>query len=195
MAQDTELRYMVSTVVSLAQFYQIDKITDTICSLMMDGNDYSDGVGYKYDVQRAPIKAVTSKIVESITRNVVNAGHQFGGTPEELGHLHVHTLDYQTFAGIVRGITTTDGDVVLKSETFIGDITTWLFYHFDGRIDVVVDQRFLLTKQLGPFPQVNNTGYQRGLPRPVHLLPSRGCNQSICIYRRRLPSYLSSRRT
>ncbi|KAK8088157.1 hypothetical protein PG997_003118 [Apiospora hydei] len=130
-AQDPEFSYMVTTVTSLSYFYKIDRITDT------------------YQVQRAPIRAVTLKIVESISRNVVNAGHHLQGIPHELGHLHVHLVDPSTFAALVRGTRETTNDIILRCDRFIGDIIMWLLNHFHGCFEVILRSQLLLKRELG----------------------------------------------
>ncbi|KAK8055341.1 hypothetical protein PG993_000568 [Apiospora rasikravindrae] len=148
-AQDPEFSYMVTTVTSLSRFYKIDRITDTVCSMMLDHNENVTSAEYQYQVQRAPIRAVTLKIVESISRNVVNAGHHLQGIPEELSHLHVHLVDPYAFAALVRGIREAKDDIVLRCERFIGDITMWLLNHFHGCFEVILRSQLLLKRELG----------------------------------------------
>ncbi|KAK8087414.1 hypothetical protein PG994_002388 [Apiospora phragmitis] len=148
-AQDPEFSYMVTTVTSLSNFYKIDRITDTVCSMMFYHNGNPASAQYQYQVQRAPIRAVTLKIVESISRNVVNAGHSLQGIPEELSRLHVHLVDPSTFAALVRGIREATNDIVLRCDRFIGDITMWLLNHFHGTFEVVLRSQLVLKRQLG----------------------------------------------
>jgi hypothetical protein len=149
MADDGDFCYMVSTVTSLAPFYGPIRVTEILCSMMLDGADHSQEIRYKYEVQRSPIRVVISKIVESIFLNVINAGHQTGGIPRQLHHLHAHTTDHSTFARIVQGIQRAEGDVLLVCENFIADVTSWLLYHFHGHLEVSVGNNILLSKKLG----------------------------------------------
>lgn len=141
---------MVSTVAALTKFHKPEFATDALCSMILDRRGHERSVSLRYNVQRSPVKAVISKIVDSIYLNVVNAGHDLGGLPVELGHLHPHLLDDLTFAGIVMGIERSEQDVVIRSDRFLSDLTLWLLLHFHGRIVVSVDKTVLFEKLLGP---------------------------------------------
>ncbi|KAL1615322.1 hypothetical protein SLS54_009103 [Diplodia seriata] len=117
--------------------------------MMLDQGGHENGVSMKYYVQRAPILAVMSKIVESIYVNVVNAGHDLKSLPEELGNLHHHYLDDRTLAGIIMGVQRETGDVVLRSDYFLSDLTFWLLSHFHGRLEIFVGRNLLFRKELG----------------------------------------------
>jgi hypothetical protein len=149
LAKEPDTCYMVSTVAALTRFHDLEFATETLCSMMLDNGGHEEGVSLKYNVQRSPIKAVMSKIVESIYLNVVNVGHDLNGLPEELTHLHQHLVDDRTFAGVVMGIQRTEKDVVIRSDRFLADLALWLLLHFHGRIEVSVGNRVLFEKELG----------------------------------------------
>ncbi|KAF8851822.1 hypothetical protein BDZ45DRAFT_807970 [Acephala macrosclerotiorum] len=153
LGKDPETCYMVSTVAVLMRFHDLEFATDTLCSMMMDKGGHEKEVSLKYSVQRSPVKAVMSKIVESIYLNVVNAGHDLGGLPDELKHLHPHLLDDRAFAGIVMGIQRTEKDVVVRSDRFLADLALWLLTHFQGRVEISVENRVLFDKILSPSPR------------------------------------------
>jgi len=150
LAKDVDTCYMVSTVAALTKFHKPEFATDALCSMILDRGGHERSVSLRYNVQRSPVKAVISKIVDSIYLNVVNAGHDLGGLPVELKHLHPHLLDDLTFAGIVMGIERSEQDVVIRSDRFLSDLTLWLLLHFHGRIVVSVDKTVLFEKLLGP---------------------------------------------
>ena len=72
---DPEYCYMVSSVASLTEFHEPNHVTEILCSMILDKGGHQEEVSYQYNIQRAPLKAVISKIVESIYINVVNSGH------------------------------------------------------------------------------------------------------------------------
>jgi hypothetical protein len=148
LGRDPETCYMVSTVAALTRFHDHEFATDMLCSMVLDKGEHEKEVSFKYSVQRSPIKAVMSKIVESIYLNVFNAGHDLGGLPDELRGLHPHLLDDRTFAGIVMGIQRTEKDVVIRSDRFIADLTLWLLAHFHGRVEVSVANQVLFEDTL-----------------------------------------------
>ena len=150
LAKDVDTCYMVSTVAALTKFHEREFATEVLCSMIFDKGGHEEDVSYKYNVQRAPVKAVMYKIVDSIYLNVVNAGHDLGGLPAELEHLHPHLLDDVTFAGIVMGIERSEHNVVIRCDRFISDLTLWLLLHFHGRISVSVKETVVYEKTLGP---------------------------------------------
>lgn len=150
LAKDVDTCYMVSTVAALTKFHKPEFATDALCSMILDRGGHERNVSLRCNVQRSPVKAVISKIVDSIYLNVVNAGHDLGGLPVELKHLHPHILDDLTFTGIVMGIERSEQDVVIWSDRFLSDLTLWLLLHFHGRIVVSVDKTVLFEKLLGP---------------------------------------------
>ncbi len=87
LGKDIDTCYMVSTVAALTRFHDPEFATDALCSIILDKGGHEKELSLKYSVQRSPIKAVISKIVDSIYLNVVNAGHDLGGLPDELQHL------------------------------------------------------------------------------------------------------------
>ncbi len=149
LAKDPNLCYLVSTVACLTKFHDMEYAADAICSMIFDRGGHQDYVQLRYEVLRAPIRAVVSKVVDSIFLNVVNSGHQIPPLPETLRHLHPHLLRDGAFAGIAMGIQRTEGDVVLLSDPFSVDIATWLFSHFEGIVEVSVAGELLFCKALG----------------------------------------------
>jgi hypothetical protein len=101
--RNPETSYIVTTVSALTQYHDPEYVTDALCSMILDKGGHEKEVSLKYDVQRAPIKAVISKIVDSVYLNVVNAGQTLPRLPEKLQSLHKHLLDDKTFAAIVKG--------------------------------------------------------------------------------------------
>jgi hypothetical protein len=147
--RNPETAYIVTTVSALTQYHDPEYATDALCSMILDKGGHEKEVSLKYDVQRAPIKAVISKIVDSVYVNVVNAGQTLPRLPEKLQSLHKHLLDDRTFAAIVMGIQKTEGNVVVRSKHFLADLTLWLYFHFEGKLEIVVQNKILLEERRG----------------------------------------------
>ncbi|KAL2671609.1 hypothetical protein Neosp_014199 [[Neocosmospora] mangrovei] len=116
--------YLVSTVASLASYYGNEHITDIICSLIIDRTDALPGIRqYKhYQIYRAPIAAVMSKIVDSIFLNVINAGHQPPHIPPQLSNLHPHALGHWELPALIRGVQEANSDVLIICGVLFADI-------------------------------------------------------------------------
>lgn len=149
-----ELAYILTTVAALAHFHNIEHIANVLCSMVLDRGGHEEQVNTDYHVYRGPVKAVLSKVAESVQLNVVNAGLSLQGLPPELEGLHQHVLDDYAFAGIVMGIQRSKGDVVVRSFRFLADVTHWLLFHFYGTLRVAVNGNILLDKKCGNTPRV-----------------------------------------
>lgn len=152
--RNPETSYIVTTVSALTRYHEPEFVTEALCSMILDSGGHEKEVSLRYDIHRAPIKAVVSKIVDSVYVNVVNAGQTLPGLPKELNHLHKHLLDDKTFAGIVMGVQKTNGDVIVRSERFLADLTLWLYFHFEGSLEVIVENSILLKSKRGAMDRV-----------------------------------------
>ena len=151
--RDDDICYMVTTVAALTAYHDTPQFAaDVISSMIFDEQNHEHGLREpKYQVQRLPIMAVVSKIVQSIYINVVNAGHTLRPIPVELRHLHPHILSYQSLAAIIVGIEQAKpgANIMIRSERFLADLTAWIYAHFDGVIEVSVERSFLYKEKLG----------------------------------------------
>ncbi|KAI9660924.1 MAG: hypothetical protein M1821_009251 [Bathelium mastoideum] len=168
MVRDIDFCYMVSTTAVLADFYSPAEVTGILCSMMLDAGNHEHRTSYRYQAQCEPIKAVVSKIVDSIFINVVNTGHRLKGMPDDLHRLHAHTVQAQVLAGVIMSIQRTQENILLSSESFIGHVASWLLCHFDGFLEISVGNKILFSKQLGP-----NS-------RTIRMLVKQDCKKSIC---------------
>lgn len=175
MARDADYCYIVSTVTVLAPYYGHQRLTDVLTSMMLDkGSRHVDGVFYKYEVQREPIRAVVVKIIESVFLNVVNSGHKLGGLPPELQDYHPHIVDHLTFAGIIMGVQESDADVLMKSQHFLADIVAWLLHHFEGHIEVSVGTKIVYEKALGSGTRMVRVMFDGVCPYPENCYEREG---------------------
>lgn len=67
------------------------------------------------------------------------------GCHPELEGLHQYLLNDTVFAGIVMGVKTSSGNVMIRSQRFLANLTPWLIYHFKGKLKVVVQDRILFS--------------------------------------------------
>ncbi|MCJ1368143.1 hypothetical protein MMC16_007284 [Acarospora aff. strigata] len=152
-ARDPEFCYMVSTVASLVVDHDLKDATETVCCMILDQDTRGSGTYQPHSYKKTSIRAVMSKIVDSIYLNVVNAGHSAEPLPFLLRHLHSHSVDPVQFAATVMRIQRASGDVVLTVDRFQGDVTVWLLNHFEGYLEISVLGKILFSQALGPKPQ------------------------------------------
>lgn len=141
MAFSQDHTYMVTTVATATKYQGMDFASKLLCEMVLANKDESvedDKNYYAYSVERTRLMGVLSKVVGSISLNVVNAGHKLGDLPEDLRSLCVHLVDAPTFARIILKISRSNTDILLLSDRFQGDILLWVLSHFEGSIEVSV---------------------------------------------------------
>ena len=174
MARDIDFCYIVSTVTVLSPYYGSERLTDVLSSMMLDDGNHVDGVVFKYEVQREPIRAVVCKIIESVFINVVNAGQKLARLTSELKKYHPHILNRRTLAGIIMGIQERDADVLLKSQHFLADVVSWILYHFEGRVEVSVGTNIVYEVELGPRKRLIRIMFDGVCPYPENCYEREG---------------------
>ena len=143
MAFSQDHAYMVTTVAVTSKYQGTDYAANLLLHLVL-GNKYGFEHGStvkfvnSYSVDRARLKGVIVKIVESISLNVVNPGHTLGDLPEELRSVCVHFIAPNTFARICSIILGTEDDMMLLCDRFPGALLLWFMTHFEGSIEVSV---------------------------------------------------------
>ena len=159
MVRDTWLCWIVSTVTSLYQFYgSEDGITNILCDFILRQKDTREAALPRGEFssrgwpERMQIEPVVKKIVSSIWLNVVNAGHQVIGLPEELSQIcpFGHCLTSEKLGSAMNTIQNGGRRMIVCSKRFFADITLWLMLHLDGVLRVVVSGRIVYEKRLGP---------------------------------------------
>ena len=136
--KDPDLSYMASTTACLLTHHDPPYVKSALTSMVLDKGGHQTETQYSHEVWRAPIRAVISKLVDSIFLNITNPGHRTAEIPPELAHLHVHPVDDTNFAAIVIQVQKTSNDLVLQADRFPGDIILWLLNHFEGYLEVYV---------------------------------------------------------
>lgn len=153
MVQEPEFCYMVSTVASLVTYHDLKFAKTALPLMILDQGGHEKMIKTKHRVQRAPVGAVISKLVDSIYLNVINTGHSVGSLPTELRHLHVHLLDEASFAATAMEIQRASGDLILMIDWFLADIIIWILNHFEGLLEISVNRQILLSQKLGSMAQ------------------------------------------
>ncbi|MCJ1325813.1 hypothetical protein MMC10_002476 [Thelotrema lepadinum] len=131
--------------------------TGVLLNMIIYGNRSLDTSGNRSTaevlrtVHLSRLQSVLSKVVESITINIINAGHSLGDLPEELKLFCVHLVDEKTFAKIVSKTHQAETDILLLCDRFQGDILLWVIAHFEGLIEVSIagDEVFRSTNPHG----------------------------------------------
>ncbi|GAB7347779.1 hypothetical protein MBLNU459_g5321t3 [Dothideomycetes sp. NU459] len=149
MLKDPDYCYMVSTVATLIRHHDVEYAKAALTSMILDQGGHEIECKPKYHVQRAPVKAVISKIVESAHLNVTNPGHHCELLPPELEALHAHCVDDTTFAGTAMAIQRSDSDMMLSTARFPADVVLWILNHFEGTMIVYLGNEELFSKKLG----------------------------------------------
>ncbi|KAI9706333.1 MAG: hypothetical protein M1820_004909 [Bogoriella megaspora] len=172
MARDIELCYIISTIVTLAEFHQRAEVSTALCCMMFDKGDRDDldFAPYPQSIHMDPVRPIVDTIVNSVFLNVINPGHRLGGLPEELRHLHAHKIPDCAFAGVTMAIRRTQEGIVLVCDKFLGDVAAWLLYHFHGVLEIIVAEKILFCQKLGPTVQT------------VRMIIRRLCDKTTCSY-------------
>lgn len=147
--KEPEICYMASTTACLLAHHDLPYTMSALTSMVLDKGGHQTETKYSYEVWRAPIRAVISKVVESIFLNISNVGHQTGNLPPELANLHVHPVDDTNFAAIVMQTQRASNDLVLRADRFPGDVVLWLLNHFEGYLEVYVKSAKIYEAKLG----------------------------------------------
>ena len=151
MAWNPEYTYIVTTVAAFTAYHRDEDIVEVLC-LMAIGNVQKDTAGIKriYTPQKARIRPVITKIVESIMHNIVNLGIDFRGFAECLKDYCVHVLSSDVLARVVNTVVhESEQNFLLYSDKLFGDLLVWLFVHYQGTVQVSVEGSIIYEKSLG----------------------------------------------
>ena len=141
MAFSQDHAYMVTTVAAATKYQGMNFAAKVLCEMVLTDKDgtSSEVTGYySYSVDRARLMGVLTKVVESISLNVINPGHGLGELPEKLQSFCVHLVDAPTFARTILKISRSSADILLLCDRFQGDLVLWVLAHFEGSIEVSV---------------------------------------------------------
>jgi len=150
MLWDPDYTYIVTTAATAMSYHGLEFAAKVLCNMAMDKGGHEKGVQYGYSIHRTRLMPVLAKVVDSVALNVVNAGCNLKSTlPEGLKKLCAHPLTAVTFSAIAMAIMRAKGDLVLTSDSFPPDITTWLLTHFQGYLEISVSGKIVFEEKLG----------------------------------------------
>ncbi|KAI1407945.1 hypothetical protein F5Y13DRAFT_205169 [Hypoxylon sp. FL1857] len=177
MANDLNLRWLASTVAGLFQFHSEKFISDAICTFIFQARRPSKGLLSKHQLEynddRVKMQPVLDKIISSIWFYIVNSGTIKSGIGELLplpkvieevcvkGH-HLQSYDLGTVIAQLQGC---EGELLIESEHLIKNLTSWLIYHFNGHIRVV----------LGGNVIYNKNAEENGFPKRIEVRVCNSC--------------------
>ena len=147
--KDPDVCYMATTTACLLTDHDPSYVKSALTAMLLDRGGHEAEIKYTHEVWRGPIRAVISKIVDSIFLNISNSGHRTVALPPELSCLHVHPVDDSNFAAIVIQIQKLTSSLVLRADRFPGDIILWLLNHFEGRIEIYIRSNRIFQVELG----------------------------------------------
>ena len=131
MAFNPDFVYMVTTVAATMVYHPPEYAVDVLCNMAVDkpkgpeDHVHENGVRQIYTPQKARLRPVLTKIVESIAFTIINLGKDIGNLPDEFKGCCVHVLSASVFAAtaIVR-IHSINGMMCMKD----GELETELAY-------------------------------------------------------------------
>ncbi|KAL9068181.1 MAG: hypothetical protein Q9157_006591 [Trypethelium eluteriae] len=139
MAFSEDHAYIVTTVAAATKHKDMRFATFLLCEMIEQAEMGPQGKPEQsqlYWVKHNRLLGVLSKVVESVSLNVINAGHTLGDLPAELKDLCVHVVDAKTYAGIVVKLVQSTSDCLLLCERFQADLLLWILAHFEGNVKV-----------------------------------------------------------
>lgn len=106
MAQSPEYCYLATTVATLLIHHDMSYAADAICEMVLsEEKQVDDCTGARnHALRKSHLLPVMEKIVESITLNVVNCGHDLGPLPPQLSDICGHICDASCFATVIMAI-------------------------------------------------------------------------------------------
>ncbi|KAL8871817.1 MAG: hypothetical protein Q9174_002428 [Haloplaca sp. 1 TL-2023] len=147
MAFSEDHAYMVTTVAVITKLYGLGIARGFLCDMILYDRHQSAlkdfEISQRWSVERARLKGVIFKIVDSIALNVVNPGHCLGDMPYQLKSLCVHSISGSTndLVEILTKILRSNADTLLLCDRFLGVVFLWIRAHFEGNIEVSVGGR------------------------------------------------------
>jgi hypothetical protein len=130
--------YMVTTVASLFTHHDMGYTSEAICDMLLDEGHRDTGTSIAYRCGKSRLLPVVSKIVESITLNVVNCSGNPNFLPEKIREICGHTVDSHAFAAAAMAIYRSSGHVIIRCNRFLADLYLWLLTHIEGDISVSI---------------------------------------------------------
>ena len=157
LAWNPEFVYMVTTVAALMTYHRPEDAIEVLCCMatqvqvrQKDQQDHDSRWSSPYSPQKARIRPVVTKIVESIAINIVNVGKDFSRLTEDLKDHCIHVMPASTLAALAMGVVREhDKDLVIYSSRLYGDLLAWLFAHYAGTVRISIEGIIIYEQSLG----------------------------------------------
>jgi hypothetical protein len=151
MAQNPEYCYLATTVATLLTHHDMSYAASAICDMILvDEKQVADGtVVQGYALRKSQLLPVMAKIVESITLNVVNCGHDLGSLPLQLSDICGHTCDAHAFGTVTMTLATGSNNLIIRCKRFLVDVFMWTLVHVECIIELSIVGQIIYRKKTG----------------------------------------------
>ncbi|GAB7330227.1 hypothetical protein MBLNU13_g01887t1 [Cladosporium sp. NU13] len=151
MAQSPEYCYLATTVATLLMHHDMRYAADAICHMVLLKEGQVDkGIGaHNLALSKSRLLPVLEKVVDSITLNVVNCGHDLGSLPPQLRDICSHTCDAQTFATVTMALAKSSDNLTIRCKKFVVDVFVWTLAHIEGKIELSVVGEIVYKEDIG----------------------------------------------
>jgi hypothetical protein len=151
MAQNPEYCYLATTVATLLIHHDMSYAASAICDMILvDEKQVADGtVVQGYALQKSQLLPVMAKIVESITLNVVNCGHDIESLPPQLSDISGHTCDARAFGTVTMTLATGSNNLIIRCRRFLVDVFVWTLAHVEGIVELSIVGQIIYRKETG----------------------------------------------
>jgi hypothetical protein len=138
MINDPDYCYLVTTVAALFTHHDMEYTSEVVCDMLLDESNREEETRLFYSYEKHRLLPVVTRIVESITLNVVNCSGILDKIPAELLGKCSHHIDSHTFATAAIAIFQSHSDVIIRCNRFLADLYLWLLAHIEGEISVSI---------------------------------------------------------
>ena len=151
MAQSPEYCYLATTVATLLIHRDMRYAADAICHMVLLKEEQLDkGIGaHNLALRKSQLLPVLEKVVESITLNVVNCGHDLGSLPPQLRDICSHTCNAQTFATVTMALARSSDNLTIRCKKFVVDVFVWTLAHIEGSVELSIVGEIVYKEDIG----------------------------------------------
>ncbi|MCJ1323464.1 hypothetical protein MMC10_000124 [Thelotrema lepadinum] len=157
LAWNPDFVYMVTTVAALMTYHRPEDAVEVLCCMATQvqvpsghQQDPENRWSSPYSPQKARVRPVVTKIVESIAFNIVNLGKDLSTLTEDLKDYCVHVMPAPKLAEMVIGVVRErEQDLVVYSSRLYGDFLAWVFAHYSGTVQVSIEGKITYERKLG----------------------------------------------
>ena len=145
MASSEQHAYIVTTTVIASRFRSLEDLPTLLCEIVLANIDIEESkTGPPIDIIRMRLLSVLSKVIDSISLNVVNVGHSVTDFPASLQDCcESHRTDPSDFGRIVKELQRYGNRLVLLLERVFADLLLWIINHYQGYLEISVANKIL----------------------------------------------------